>query len=216
MISTVLRTWSLGENTFAHLASSQSHCERVRMFLLLWDSWKCQGFGLSYGAEALMASMLHKKPYITAKGVRGKSTWVRVLSVCWWARLVKEQIQVWIQDFGQGAQWSFDPRGARAQNMLKIAWKLRDFEKILGTGGPAPLDPQVRSLCLLDAVENFLRHREWHEVHILSIFLEFIWSVTPFCKSGSLPRWVFIHLQVHHVFLTTAAFPFRANARTPV
>ena len=44
--------------------------------------------------------------------------------------------QGWIQDFGQGAQQSFDPRRALspkfAQNCLKTAW----FWKNLGAGGP--------------------------------------------------------------------------------
>ena len=55
-----------------------------------------------------------------------------------------------IQDSGQRGQWSFDPRGAGAQNLLqnrgfylKIASKLRDFEKkSWGQGGArAPRQP---------------------------------------------------------------------------
>ena len=53
--------------------------------------------------------------------------------------------QARIQDFGQGGQWSFDPKGGLspkfAQNRgfpLKIAWKLHDFEEILGAGLPGP------------------------------------------------------------------------------
>ena len=62
-----------------------------------------------------------------------------------------------IQDFGEGGQQSFDPKGGDlspnlAQNRgfpLKIACKLHDFEEILGArgGGPGPpgppLDPRL-------------------------------------------------------------------------
>ncbi len=48
-----------------------------------------------------------------------------------------------IQDFGQGALRSFDPRGGLSPKFaqhgvfsIKIAWKLHDFEKILGGGRP--------------------------------------------------------------------------------
>ena len=55
--------------------------------------------------------------------------------------------QVQIQDFGQGAQWSFDPKGVGAlspkfaQNRgfpLKLP-ELPDFEEILGARGLDPL-----------------------------------------------------------------------------
>ncbi len=58
-----------------------------------------------------------------------------------------QRLQARIQDFGQGGQQSFNPKGGLspkfAQNKgfsLKIAWKLHDFEEILGARG-APLDP---------------------------------------------------------------------------
>ena len=59
-----------------------------------------------------------------------------------------------IQDFGQGLAAEFCPQGGLrsfAQKRgfsFKIAWKMHDFEKILGQGGPGPqgpLDPLVRT-----------------------------------------------------------------------
>ena len=42
--------------------------------------------------------------------------------------LFRRKTQARIQDFGQGAQWSFDPKGGPMPKMsLKIAWKLHDF-----------------------------------------------------------------------------------------
>ncbi len=50
-----------------------------------------------------------------------------------------------IQDFGQGGPSGvLIPGGPWTKHLLKIAWKLHDFEKILGAGGP--LDP--RSACV--------------------------------------------------------------------
>ncbi len=49
----------------------------------------------------------------------------------------------------RGAQQNFDPRGGPSPKLLKIAWKLHDFEKILGAEGPGPqgsLDPPVLDL----------------------------------------------------------------------
>ena len=72
--------------------------------------------------------------------------------------------QARIQDFGQGVQQNLDPMGGPELKICskqgashKIAWKLHDFEEIVGArGAQAPralLDPQ---LSVLEGAQNIL------------------------------------------------------------
>ena len=88
----------------------------------------------------------------------------------WCGQVKAASLKIWqaqIQDFGQGGS-SFDPKGALSQKFsqkrgfsLKIAWKLRDFEQILGAkGGRAPMPPPVSAAVWIQDFEEELESQE--------------------------------------------------------